>query len=567
MEQRIHQIQSCGHFMLLAQCIQTAKGNRRKQLKKIITNVANELNDVGLDAAVLRELFANNSAAANGTNSALDDDRNESKGSASSKATMPPMQSYLNATAEYEVGGRCSSQCRIRIRSVLTASPSLGTSEEPRPRIKIVFASDSGSSDDGLTDADLLKRLQNNLLAKKSASDDCGHDDSQSQSGEDRFDELDDNAEADVKGSARAEDVVLPRSDSKLMLRMYGFGVAPAHESTPPGSPDTLRQPCSANTTPRGSMIMMPKKRRDSSPPRLVLPKASKAYPKHANDDADDEGERPQKANGHLTVRRRRPRRTVYVPLKTDTQFFGLLAQAIDSLQKLEIAQKEEFARRVDELSQRISRCASPGKSKADMYSWREIFSIWIEAEIFESSRERDRGERPLSEATKRLHWFVDEVGRRKLARKFKLAESRVALQQFLDLNESLLSLRRFIEANEEAARKILKKHDKRTALSASTEFPHFRATARLADGRNDGQHSENKALQTTSKLVRNQPETTATHLLMLGAESLPHVLLSTFTEKLLPIIPQLDDFACLICGDVAYRPIRLDCGHKFCLR
>lgn len=49
------------------------------------------------------------------------------------------------------------------------------------------------------------------------------------------------------------------------------------------------------------------------------------------------------------------------------------------------------------------------------------------------------------------------------------------------------------------------------------------------------------------------------------GFPSLPHVLLSTFTTTLLPIIPQLEDYECSICGDVAFKPIRLNCGHKFC--
>ncbi|OSX62791.1 hypothetical protein POSPLADRAFT_1046195 [Postia placenta MAD-698-R-SB12] len=37
--------------------------------------------------------------------------------------------------------------------------------------------------------------------------------------------------------------------------------------------------------------------------------------------------------------------------------------------------------------------------------------------------------------------------------------------------------------------------------------------------------------------------------------------------ENLLPIIPHIDDYACLICTNIAFKPIRLSCGHLFCVR
>lgn len=32
-------------------------------------------------------------------------------------------------------------------------------------------------------------------------------------------------------------------------------------------------------------------------------------------------------------------------------------------------------------------------------------------------------------------------------------------------------------------------------------------------------------------------------------------------------ILPSLDDYACLICTSIAFKPIRLACGHLFCVR
>jgi hypothetical protein len=31
--------------------------------------------------------------------------------------------------------------------------------------------------------------------------------------------------------------------------------------------------------------------------------------------------------------------------------------------------------------------------------------------------------------------------------------------------------------------------------------------------------------------------------------------------------LPSLDDYACLICTSIAFKPIRLACGHLFCVR
>lgn len=48
---------------------------------------------------------------------------------------------------------------------------------------------------------------------------------------------------------------------------------------------------------------------------------------------------------------------------------------------------------------------------------------------------------------------------------------------------------------------------------------------------------------------------------------SLPHVLLASLTDTLLPILPSLDDYMCLICTSIAFKPIRLNCSHLFCVR
>jgi hypothetical protein len=55
--------------------------------------------------------------------------------------------------------------------------------------------------------------------------------------------------------------------------------------------------------------------------------------------------------------------------------------------------------------------------------------------------------------------------------------------------------------------------------------------------------------------------------LIQKESSSLPRSLVQAVGEILLPIIPQIDDYSCLICTSIAFKPIRLFCGHLFCVR
>ncbi|EAU86763.2 RING-14 protein [Coprinopsis cinerea okayama7 len=248
----------------------------------------------------------------------------------------------------------------------------------------------------------------------------------------------------------------------------------------------------------------------------------------------------------------------VVIPLVSDTKFFTNLSTAIDSMSAHLSQAQDEFRESLHELSKTISQTALPASasrsvqvtssqpSKSDLYSWREIFQLYVEAEVFEHIGEVKGGERSLEECERRLQLFVDQATQRGIAdrRNFKMRKSREALDQFIELNLFILNIKKFQEASSEATRKILKKHTKRTALPLPSPFAQARAAAAA------------QQLSLTPFLFGR-----------LGTTSLPRTLVQAIGETLLPIIPHVDDYACLICTAIAFKPIRLSCGHLFCVR
>ncbi|KAJ7248218.1 hypothetical protein B0H12DRAFT_1020206 [Mycena haematopus] len=239
------------------------------------------------------------------------------------------------------------------------------------------------------------------------------------------------------------------------------------------------------------------------------------------------------------------------IPLASDLAFFELLVTALRGLSEHLLAIHAQFVETLGELTRTVSDAARPvsstshgfrahsalksdaGGVRSDLYSWREIFQLYVETEVFETVNERHPGERTVEEAETRLKQFAERVTARGLGdgRQLKLPQSRKALESFLQLNLFILNVKKFEFANAEATRKILKKHAKRTALPST-----------------------------------DSSNTTPLDLLPTHA-SLPRILVQELGTTLLPIIPSLEDYVCLICTSIAFKPIRLSCGHLFCVR
>lgn len=149
---------------------------------------------------------------------------------------------------------------------------------------------------------------------------------------------------------------------------------------------------------------------------------------------------------------------TIKVPLIFDSEFFDMLQNDVNELDVLQREEQSQLTTEITELSKAVSAVSKPSRfSKNDMARWRQIFEIYLDANVFFATQERDHGARNSQRAIKQLQWFQNEVEKRNLARDFKIRESQQAFSRFLQLNVSLLKNLQFQELNKLAVSKILK--------------------------------------------------------------------------------------------------------------
>lgn len=176
----------------------------------------------------------------------------------------------------------------------------------------------------------------------------------------------------------------------------------------------------------------------------------------------------------------------VEVSLTADSEFFGLIYRDMAELERIGQAEQVAITAEVVALGQEVSAVARPEKKKrawfgggsdkanahsknktttiahhkyaSDLTRWREIFELYLDAQVFFSTRERDHGKAHTSvQASRQLDWFQEQVKKRGLLQHFQLADSFVAYQHFLLLNKRLYLNLRFRELNQTAQAKILK--------------------------------------------------------------------------------------------------------------
>ena len=162
------------------------------------------------------------------------------------------------------------------------------------------------------------------------------------------------------------------------------------------------------------------------------------------------------------------------IPLASDTAFFDLLTSAVNSLSTQLTTVHSEFMADLEGLSKSISNSAlpisraeasyrpfsvydDPGTidipstraifrpsldAKSDLYLWRQFLGLYVDAEVFGSIAERDRGERSLEDIEIRMAKFLERVEKSGvLCGKSKKAH--LDVKTFLRLNSMILGLKK----------------------------------------------------------------------------------------------------------------------------
>jgi hypothetical protein len=239
-----------------------------------------------------------------------------------------------------------------------------------------------------------------------------------------------------------------------------------------------------------------------------------------------------QTVNGQEN-RRRPGYRTVVVHLTSDSEFFTKLSSELSGLETLQEREEKRMHTQIEELGRQVAKLTDPDRrsNKKLITVWRQIFQTYVENDIFFGTREVDHGEHDAEKAAQRFQKFANTIAQQGLVDKFKKPVYMEALTSFMNINREILQGLRFGEINRTAMMKILKKFDKQTNLNvARTTFPR-----------------------------------TITYPSF--SSHLAKAVCSELNTSILSHVPQIDDYSCPMCMEIKWRPVKLSCGHVFCIR
>ncbi|KAI9493247.1 SPX domain-containing protein [Zychaea mexicana] len=246
---------------------------------------------------------------------------------------------------------------------------------------------------------------------------------------------------------------------------------------------------------------------------------------KKGENDSNDRDE-----NDYSSLTPKKAMRSLVIELERDDEFFTALMKELDQAALLQDINSQQFEHDVNELERRMAKTASPSHI-SDMYAWRAIFNLYMDAQVFRGKVEKDRSIRSVQKSKDQMEWFTEQLKTQNILSQLKSKASKDTFEQFIALNTELITMKHYQLLNQTAVTKILKKHDKRSGLTASSSFP---------------------------MVIQNS------HFFNV---KLADILCASLLNRLITIIPQPDDYLCPVCMMVAWRPIRLVCGHVFCVR
>lgn len=166
--------------------------------------------------------------------------------------------------------------------------------------------------------------------------------------------------------------------------------------------------------------------------------------------------------------------REYIIPLPLDTAFFDHLTSAMNNLSTQFTTVRSEFMAGLEDLSKSISGSTLPVSQvdasyrpfsvnddpgaievpstkslfrpkldvRSDLYLWRRLLDLYVNAEIFDSVAERNRGERTLEEAGIRMAQFLERVEKSGVLHG-KSKKAHLEVKAFLKLNAMILDLKK----------------------------------------------------------------------------------------------------------------------------
>ncbi|KAL1602701.1 hypothetical protein SLS60_006121 [Paraconiothyrium brasiliense] len=231
-------------------------------------------------------------------------------------------------------------------------------------------------------------------------------------------------------------------------------------------------------------------------------------------------------------AKNRRGYRKIEIPLTSDTEFFTKLTAELSGLEALQKREEQRMHGEIQLLGKQIAHLTDPDRraNKKLLSVWRQIFQLYLEEGIFFGTTESDHSAHDAAKAQERLNVFCEKLRTSGLSERLKKKENVEAFNTFMNINQEILQGLRFGEINETAMRKILKKFDKRTALGVKATVP--------------------KQITYPS-----------------FSSHLAKAVCAEVSTEILSHVPQIEDYACPMCMEIKWRPVRLTCGHVFCIR
>lgn len=198
--------------------------------------------------------------------------------------------------------------------------------------------------------------------------------------------------------------------------------------------------------------------------------------------------------------------------LRSDHLFFQNLYSQSVKLSKFQNKQEQELVDSIQQFSLLIQELTENSKYK---YKWREIFNIYIDFKLNLNSHF----------TKKTLFDFLNHFNTLKISLNKK---HQSFFDSFIDLNFKLITFQSYQNLNSIATTKILKKFNKNIEINPSNIAPLVKVSTELIN---------------------------------------PYTMEQIISTNIVTILPQVDDYLCPICFQLAYKPIRLSCSHFFCLR